>query len=68
MVADPIFCDFISIDRDSGVGTIFELKPYNPRGIKAGEDQLNKYRTAASTEAFFQREGITSWSTQLDTY
>ena len=60
--------DFISINRNTGAGVIFELKPNNPRSITAGNNQLNAYQTAASTESFFQRQGINSWSTQLDTY
>jgi hypothetical protein len=40
-----------------------ELKPNNPRAIKAGEKQLQRYKSAFDA----QRPG-TPWKTVLDTY
>ncbi|GAA0756105.1 RHS repeat-associated core domain-containing protein [Clostridium sartagoforme] len=50
--------DFI----DFGTKTIYELKPYNPRQIKAGTKQLEGY--LKEVESIFGR----GWSTVLDTY
>ena len=51
----PDFVDF-------GTKTIYELKPFNPRGIKSGLAQLEKYRS--------QFEGVYGgvWNTVLDLY
>lgn len=52
----PDFVDF-------NTNTIYELKPYNPRAMQAGEKQLEKYK-AAFEEAY----PGTIWNTVLDTY
>lgn len=51
----PDFVDF-------GTKTIYELKPFNPRGIKMGKQQLLKYKSI-----FEQRYGG-EWKTVLDYY
>jgi len=51
----PDFVDF-------GTKTIYELKPFNPRGIQMGTQQLNKYKSL-----FEQKYGGT-WKTVLDHY
>lgn len=51
----PDFVDF-------GTKTIYELKPFNPRGIQMGTQQLNKYKSL-----FEQNYGGT-WKTVLDHY
>ncbi|CAM3148235.1 hypothetical protein DRF59_19990 [Chryseobacterium flavum] len=43
--------------------TIFELKPFNPRAMKAGKKQLLKYK-----KAFEKKYPGTTWNTVLDTY
>lgn len=43
--------------------TIYELKPFNPRGLRSGAKQLEKYR-----KAFEKRFPGTQWKTVLDTY
>lgn len=47
---------------DLSTKTIYELKPNNPRAIKQGLKQLEKYKTI-----FEQQRGGT-WKTVLDTY
>jgi hypothetical protein len=47
---------------DLSTKTIYELKPFNPRGIQMGTQQLNKYKSL-----FEQRYGGT-WNTVLDFY
>lgn len=47
----PDFVDF-------GTKTIYELKPFNPRGIQLGKKQLNNYREYPGT----------IWKTVLDHY
>jgi hypothetical protein len=47
---------------DLGTKTIYELKPFNPRGIQMGTQQLNKYKFL-----FEQKYGGT-WNTILDFY
>lgn len=49
----PDFVDF-------GTKTIYELKPFNPRGIQSGTKQLNNYKSL-----FEQNYGGT-WETVLD--
>ena len=51
----PDFVDF-------NTKTIYELKPYNPRGIKEGVNQLNKY------QKLFEKKYGGTWETVLDTY
>jgi hypothetical protein len=51
----PDFVDF-------GTKTIYELKPFNPRGIQLGTTQLNNYKSL-----FEQKFGGT-WKTVLDHY
>lgn len=52
----PDFVDF-------STKTIYELKPFNPRGIKRGTQQLNKYKS------IFEKEYPgTVWKTVLDFY
>lgn len=51
----PDFVDF-------GTKTIYELKPYNPRGIQLGTKHLNNYKSL-----FEQNYGGT-WNTVLDFY
>ena len=53
--------DFLDIPNE----TIYELKPYNPRGIQAGWEQLQMYKTELESMPRFQ--GI-QWKTQLRTY
>jgi RHS repeat-associated protein len=48
---------------DLNTRTIYELKPNNPRAIKAGEKQLQRYKSA-----FEAHYPSTSWKTVLDTY
>ena len=51
----PDFVDF-------STKTIYELKPFNPRGIEQGIKQLNNYKNLFQT----QYGGL--WKTILDTY
>ncbi|MCL2435396.1 MAG: FG-GAP-like repeat-containing protein [Lentimicrobiaceae bacterium] len=51
----PDFVDF-------STKTIYELKPFNPRGIRQGWDQLYKYQSA------FQQKYGGSWEIVLDLY
>lgn len=53
--------DFLDIEN----GIVHELKPYNPRSIKAGNRQLNGYIEELKTMPRFK--GI-SWKPKLDTY
>ncbi len=53
--------DFLDIKNS----TIYELKPFNPRAIKAGENQLNIYMK--ELQSMPQFKGI-NWKTVLDTY
>jgi hypothetical protein len=53
--------DFLDIDN----GIIYELKPFNPRAMKAGQKQLNMYMQELQTMPRFK--GI-QWKTVLDTY
>lgn len=53
--------DFLDIQNQ----TIYELKPFNPRAMKAGEKQLQMYKT--ELESMQQFQGI-KWKTVLDTY
>jgi RHS repeat-associated protein len=59
--------DFLDIEN----GIIHELKPFNPRAMKAGEKQLQMYlkelQSPAMLEAFPQFNGI-QWKTILETY
>ncbi|MCD0488054.1 hypothetical protein LPB86_07425 [Pedobacter sp. MC2016-14] len=50
---------------DAANGIIYELKPFNPRGIKAGKNQLNLYMKELESMPRFQ--GI-EWKKVLDTY
>lgn len=52
----PDFVDFTT-------KTIYELKPFNPRAVKAGEKQLKNYKTAME-----KAYPGTIWTTVLDTY
>ena len=51
----PDFVDF-------GTKTIYELKPFNPNGIKMGTQQLEKYK------ALFEQTYGGTWKTVLDLY
>lgn len=51
----PDFVDF-------GTKTIYELKPFNPRGIRMGTQQLNKYKS------LFEKNYGGTWKTVLDFY
>ncbi|MDQ6755848.1 MAG: hypothetical protein M3004_02845 [Bacteroidota bacterium] len=53
--------DFLDIKN----GTIYELKPRNPRAMKLGQKQLLKYKSELETVPEFK--GI-KWKTVLDTY
>ncbi|MBO4232714.1 hypothetical protein FO675_00065 [Riemerella anatipestifer] len=53
--------DFLDITNQ----TIYELKPFNPRAMKAGEKQLQIYMQELQTIPRFQ--GI-NWKTVLETY
>jgi hypothetical protein len=53
--------DYLDIEN----GLIHELKPFNPRAMKAGEKQLQLYKT--ELESLPEYQGI-SWKTILDTY
>ncbi|MGB4415557.1 MAG: hypothetical protein WBI53_11850 [Paludibacter sp.] len=53
--------DFLDINNS----TIFELKPFNPRAMKAGQNQLNMYMQELQTMPQFK--GV-PWKTVLDTY
>jgi hypothetical protein len=53
--------DFLDI-RNS---TIFELKPFNPRAMRAGQNQLRMYKQELQTMQQFK--GV-NWKTVLDTY
>ena len=53
--------DFLDINNS----TIFELKPFNPRAMKAGQNQLNMYMQELQTMPQFK--GV-NWKTVLDTY
>lgn len=50
---------------DVSTGTIYELKPFNPRGLREGQKQLNVYK--AELESIPEFRGI-HWKTVLDTY
>jgi hypothetical protein len=47
---------------DFGTKTIYELKPYNPRGIRQGWKQLYNYQN------LFQQQYGGSWNIILDFY
>jgi hypothetical protein len=51
----PDFVDFAT-------NTIYELKPYNPRGISSGTAQLARYKAA------FEQQYGGIWNTVLDLY
>lgn len=51
----PDFVDFT-------IKTIYELKPYNPRAIREGLKQLDRYKSA------FEETYGSGWKTVLDTY
>lgn len=53
--------DFLDIKN----GTIYELKPFNPRAMQQGQRQLNMYMQELQTMPRFK--GI-EWKTVLDTY
>ncbi|KJS89480.1 hypothetical protein [Desulfosporosinus sp. BICA1-9] len=53
--------DFIDFETK----TIHELKPYNPRAMKAGEKQLDQYLQEIQGNVEKFGEG---WKVQLDTY
>jgi hypothetical protein len=59
--------DFLDINNS----TIFELKPFNPRAMKAGQNQLNMYLREMNSPAVLQKypefNGV-NWKTILDTY
>jgi len=42
--------------------TIYELKPFNPRGFKSGAKQLEKYKS------IFEKTYGGTWQTILDHY
>lgn len=48
---------------DLSTKTIYELKPFNPRAMRAGEKQLKNYKAA-----FEAKYPGTIWNTVLDTY
>lgn len=51
----PDFVDF-------GTKTIYELKPFKPRGIQMGTKQLSKYKS------LFEQKYGDNWKTVLDFY
>ncbi|MGG5578834.1 hypothetical protein ACPDHL_16075 [Myroides sp. C15-4] len=53
--------DFLDINN----ATIYELKPFNPRAMKAGQKQLNIYKS--ELERMQRFKGV-QWKTVLDTY
>lgn len=53
--------DFLDIDNS----TIYELKPFNPRAMQQGQNQLNTYMKELQTMPRFQ--GV-DWKKVLDTY
>jgi hypothetical protein len=53
--------DFLDINN----GTLYELKPFNPRGIQMGTKQLNTYMQKLQTMPRFQGY---QWTTVLDFY
>ncbi|WP_291276171.1 RHS repeat-associated core domain-containing protein, partial [Flavobacterium sp.] len=59
--------DFLDVEN----GTIFELKPFNPRAMKAGNKQLDTYLKEMNSPAVLEKhpefKGI-DWKTVLDTY
>jgi len=59
--------DFLDINNS----TIFELKPFNPRAMKAGQNQLNMYLEEIQSPATLLKHpelrGI-NWKTVLDPY
>ncbi|WP_256002777.1 hypothetical protein [Pedobacter deserti] len=59
--------DFLDIEN----GVIYELKPNNPRAIKAGRNQLKMYLQELQSPEMLEKyphfEGI-NWKTVLDTY
>ncbi len=59
--------DYLDIQN----GIIHELKPFNPRAMKAGQNQLNMYLKELQSPAMLQKypefRGI-NWKTVLDTY
>ncbi|MDX2278012.1 MAG: hypothetical protein NW218_00425 [Saprospiraceae bacterium] len=50
---------------DASNGIIYELKPFNPRAMKAGQNQLNMYMK--ELHAMPEFKGI-NWKTVLETY
>ncbi len=50
---------------DASKGIIYELKPFNPRAMKEGQNQLNLYMRELQTMPEFK--GI-NWKTVLETY
>lgn len=59
--------DFLDINN----GVIYELKPFNPRAMKAGENQLKMYLEEIQSPATLQEhpelKGI-NWRTSLEKY
>ena len=59
--------DYLDIQN----GIIYELKPFNPRAMKAGQNQLNMYLKELQSPAMLQKypefRGV-NWKTVLDTY
>jgi len=59
--------DFLDVNN----GIIYELKPFNPRAMKAGQKQLNMYLQEIQTPSILLKhpefKGI-KWKTVLDTY
>lgn len=57
------------LDKNNGI--IYELKPFNPRAMKAGENQLKMYleeiRSPATLQKYPELKGI-NWETILETY
>ncbi|MNE14051.1 hypothetical protein D3C80_1069100 [compost metagenome] len=53
--------DFLDLQTN----TIFELKPFNPRAMKAGQKQLDMYKRELESMPEFKG---TIWKTVLDTY
>jgi len=59
--------DFLDVNN----GIIYELKPFNPRAMKAGQKQLNMYLQEIQSPATLLKHpefrGI-DWKTVLETY
>ncbi len=53
--------DFLDIPN----ATIYELKPNNPRAIKMGQKQLERYKKELDA---LKRFGIDNWKIKLDVY